>query len=640
MLNILSSKDGRQYRAFDLQPEGNKIEGYAVVFEQKTLLDRDPFTGTEFFEMISKNAFDGCDMSDVVLNVDHEGAPIARTKAGNLVLQVDDHGLKVSATLTTTRGHEVWEEIQAGNLSKMSFAFNIEEQSYNKAERTNTITKIGKLWDVAVVTFPAYEQTCVFARSGAAGHIAEEQRSYVHRKITDMGEKVLPPIPEMRKEDRFAGLEYDLDRLKSLEQKACDIRSWKPEGVPDDVNTVNEKSDMLASIISEIEELNRDIAEKIERVERHSSNFYGWGGLQMVPNTEEQMRAFAKRKIPLKTIAIEGIPKELLELYDSINPEYGYSKRYYEPPPDFKNFTKKQNSFNYERSKNTMNEMANAEKRKFFDELVEQRAAGSTSTMTNVIPTTILDQFIIEKAPGAFLEDATKTAIDHAGNLVLPIATLQTVEEHTENAAITTNGYVPGKLTISHSEYAYNTGYSAMGVRIAAGNLETIVTNTLMASMLKKMDGICLDAVAGLSYTDDTNAVKLAASTAPTFTDMVKLAGMLGPDFIDNAQWYVSSSTYFNWLLSLKDDQKRPILDPSKPISEQAPLGYRIRIDSQIPANVVYFGDGRRIHLNYAGQPEINLWTDFDTNTEKAGVRCVAGAASEIGSFVKMYQGA
>ena len=116
--------------------------------------------------------------------------------------------------------------------------------------------------------------------------------------------------------------------------------------------------------------------------------------------------------------------------------------------------------------------------------------------MTNVIPTTILDQFIIEKTPGAFLEDATKTAIDHAGNLVLPIATLQTVEEHTENAEITTNGYVPGKLTISHSEYAYNTGYSAMGVRIAAGNLETIVTNTLMASMLKKMDGICLDAVA------------------------------------------------------------------------------------------------------------------------------------------------
>ena len=63
------------------------------------------------------------------------------------------------------------------------------------------------------------------------------------------------------------------------------------------------------------------------------------------------------------------------------------------------------------------------------------------------------------------------------------------------------------------------------------------------------------------SYTDDTNAVKLASSTAPTFADMVKLAGMLGPDFIDNAQWYVSSSTYFNWLLSLKDDQKRPILE-------------------------------------------------------------------------------
>ena len=42
---------------------------------KKLYLDRDPFTGTEFFEVISKNAFDGCDMSDVVLNVDHEAHP-------------------------------------------------------------------------------------------------------------------------------------------------------------------------------------------------------------------------------------------------------------------------------------------------------------------------------------------------------------------------------------------------------------------------------------------------------------------------------------------------------------------------------------------------------------------------------------
>ena len=73
-------------------------------------------------------------------------------------------------------------------------------------------------------------------------------------------------------------------------------------------------------------------------------------------------------------------------------------------------------------------------------------------------------------------------------------------------------------------------------------------------------------------------------------------------------------------------------------MSEQAPLGFHISIDPQLPADVVYFGNGKRIHINYAAEPELNLWTDYDHNTEKAGVRCVAGAAAEVGSFVKLYK--
>ena len=111
---ILNAKDGRQYRTFDLSLEGEKIEGYAVVFEQPTLISEDPYTGTEFFEMISRNAFEGCDMSDVVLNVDHEGTPIARTRAGTLTLFIDQHGLKIEASLKTARGREVWEDVKAG----------------------------------------------------------------------------------------------------------------------------------------------------------------------------------------------------------------------------------------------------------------------------------------------------------------------------------------------------------------------------------------------------------------------------------------------------------------------------------------------------------------------------------------------
>lgn len=589
------------------------------MFDQRTMLDQDPYTGTEFYEVISHTAFDDCDMSDVVLNVDHEGAPIARTRAGNLMLSVDGHGLRVTATLTTTRGREIWEEIRAGNLTKMSFAFNVAEESYCKSDRTRTITKISKLWDVSVVTFPAYEQTCVFARSAMAGHIAEEQRAYVAGKMAEMRNVNLPDLPTDRRGNEWAGLEMDIAKLKGMEQRARDVMQWEPEGTPEDVNAVNEKSQTLSDILAEIESLNNEVEERIRDVENHKVMMYGWKPDQVCPNNEDQIRALAKRGIPLKII--NGIPRELLALYDSVNPRYNYSSRGKSP------------EIMLGRSKNSMSEI---EKRDFYNKLIEERAAGTTSTMTNVIPTTILDQYILEKAPGAFLEDATKTNIAHSGNLVIPVSTLQTVAEHTENAELTVNGFVPGKLTIEHSEYAYVTGYSDLGARIDIESMSTIVSNTLLSSMMKAMDGVCLAAAAGLTYTDGTNAVELATGTAPTFADFVELAGLLGPDFIDGAKWYMSSATFFGWMLGMKDDQKRPIFDASKRVSEQAPFGFPIRIDSQVPANTVYFGDGSRVHLNYARSPEIYLWTDYDHNTDKAGVRTVAGAACETGAFVKM----
>lgn len=140
----------------------------------------------------------------------------------------------------------------------------------------------------------------------------------------------------------------------------------------------------------------------------------------------------------------------------------------------------------------------------------------------------------MKKTPGAFYDDARKTNITCAGTIRIPIAALQTVSAHTENASITTNGYVPGKLDITHSEYAYNTAYSYKGIVESVSNFEHIINDTVMQSLLKKMDGICLDAVAGLTYTDGTNAVEVAlASGKPTFAELVELAGYLGGDYLN-----------------------------------------------------------------------------------------------------------
>lgn len=174
-------------------------------------------------------------------------------------------------------------------------------------------------------------------------------------------------------------------------------------------------------------------------------------------------------------------------------------------------------------------------------------------------------------------------------------------------------------------------------MQLSVEALESIVDATLIASMLKKMDGICIDAAASLEYADDVSAVKIAKAVAPTFADFIKLAAMLGKDYIDRAKWYMSAPTFFSWVLGLKDDNKRPLFDASKAIAEQAPLGYPIRIDSQLPTGVIYFGAGAAVHLNYAREPELRMWDDNDHNMKKLGVRAVAGAACESGAFVKMY---
>lgn len=158
------SKD-RQYRAFNFeQKEDMIIEGQAVAFESPTVLFE--MDGVEYKEVIDRAAFDEAHMSDVVLVVNHTGTPAARTKNGSLELRKTESGLFVRADLSRSSvGPDLHRDIKEGVFDKMSFAFTIRESSYDKATRTNRILKIDRLYDVSAVTFPAYEQTSISARS-------------------------------------------------------------------------------------------------------------------------------------------------------------------------------------------------------------------------------------------------------------------------------------------------------------------------------------------------------------------------------------------------------------------------------------------------------------------------------------------
>ena len=143
------------------------LEGYAIVFNQETLIGDEEYG---FMEEIDRNSLQDTLMKDVPMKYNHMDSflIIARTKNKSLSLSVDNFGLKVHAELLDTQSNQdIYKMVRSGLLDKMSFAFTVEEQTWNKEGRVpkRIITKIGRLYDVSVVDTPAYDSTSIYARS-------------------------------------------------------------------------------------------------------------------------------------------------------------------------------------------------------------------------------------------------------------------------------------------------------------------------------------------------------------------------------------------------------------------------------------------------------------------------------------------
>ena len=149
--------------------EENKmvLEGYPIVFNEETLIG-DEKTG--WIEVIRKEALTNADMSDTPLKYNHQDiTPIlARVRNGSLKLTIDDHGLFMRAELLDTQQNkDFYKMVQAGLLDKMSFAFNVIKENFDKLSRParREIIGIGRLFDVSIVDVPAYNGTSLQARS-------------------------------------------------------------------------------------------------------------------------------------------------------------------------------------------------------------------------------------------------------------------------------------------------------------------------------------------------------------------------------------------------------------------------------------------------------------------------------------------
>ena len=210
----MPQKSEREYRAMSMvaveraeDDERMIVQGYASTFDEPYLLYQDQ--DVEVWEVVERTAFDETDMSDVIMQYDHQGRVFARVKNNTLTVGPDDRGLLTSADLSGTDiGRQLYQEIAGGYTDKMSFGFTVAEDRREsvdiedgKTVLTRYITKVGKLFDVSAVSLPANPGTSISARflEGAieevkaerqkAQELAEKRAAIAERAVSIMGKE-------------------------------------------------------------------------------------------------------------------------------------------------------------------------------------------------------------------------------------------------------------------------------------------------------------------------------------------------------------------------------------------------------------------------------------------------------------------
>jgi uncharacterized protein len=144
-------------------PNDFTIEGYFALYEQETEL----FEGV--YEIITKGAFNKTLNNDIRALWNHNTQYVlGRNKSGSLELREDDKGLFGVVKLPATQyAKDLYELISRGDVDQCSFGFNILDEELEELASGAYRFRLKEvdLHEISVVTFPAYENTTVQART-------------------------------------------------------------------------------------------------------------------------------------------------------------------------------------------------------------------------------------------------------------------------------------------------------------------------------------------------------------------------------------------------------------------------------------------------------------------------------------------
>lgn len=173
---MADSKTVTRAYSFKLRAENDEVHGYHIIGRPIVYNSRTSI-GNMFEEVIESGALEGCDLKDVRFLINHntDMIPLARSRNNNenstMQMRVDTEGMEIRVNLdieNNTEAGNLYSAIKRGDITGMSFMFEIEDESWEDLSSDfplHKIIKIRRVLEVSAVTFPAYEATEISARA-------------------------------------------------------------------------------------------------------------------------------------------------------------------------------------------------------------------------------------------------------------------------------------------------------------------------------------------------------------------------------------------------------------------------------------------------------------------------------------------
>ena len=254
----------------DAEGDDMVLEGYAAVFNSETDLGH-------FREVIKPGAFDDVMTNDVRALINHDpNLILGRTENGTLELSTDERGLKYRVKLgNQSYAKDFYESVKRGDISQSSFAFTIEEQSWNEERTVRSVDKVRQLLDVSPVTYPAYAAATVQAREQ---QLELDEAIAVAEADTDTKSETISKTTTMNLNEMKATRAKHADRFEELvnvadtenrdwsnnEQEEADLAKREVERLDAKIERRQAHEDMIArqaqmggSTVTEVKEINK-----------------------------------------------------------------------------------------------------------------------------------------------------------------------------------------------------------------------------------------------------------------------------------------------------------------------------------------------------------------------------------------------